>query len=125
MTTTYRRWRTIALGALLGFDASVAIFLLDRAALRAGEDPAGTAFGVAHALFFVSLPWSIGVLIVALPFGLVFDIGGPGLFYFMPVFAGACWAAVIEAVSRRIREAGAGPQGVDRIMRALRRRDRG
>ena len=94
----------IASGALLGAALSLWVWRGADAAVAAGANASGVGFGVSHALFIFSLPWSFLVLIAM--WGVAAMTGADGRafltpwFYAMPVVAGACWGALGSLVLR-------------------------
>jgi hypothetical protein len=110
------RPRTIfALCTLAGVAVSAWVYLEEQASVRAGENSAAVGFGTSHLLFFVSLPWSAGVLFLMWAAAAASGADGPAFlrpfFYAMPVAAGAGWGALAaliadwRAVRRRSRPA--------------------
>ena len=94
---------------------ALAVAIWEQVSLSHGQNTAAVGFGTSHLLFFVSLPWSAGVLAIMWAVLGFLHADGPAalrpFFYAMPIVAGLAWSAVVAIVVdwRRIRRQASRP----------------
>jgi hypothetical protein len=93
----------VALGSAIGVLGAVAAYIGEQSSLAGGANAAGVGFGISHLLFFLALPWSLGVLLVMWIVGGITHSDGPAFlrpfFFAMPIVAGTGWGCLIAIIA--------------------------